>query len=278
MSDFPLVIVVTRTKNRTSLLRRALQSVQQQSYGRYYHVIVNDGGDANEVESLVNEFQDSRIKVLHNRESLGMEGASNRGLEAYVGDFAAIHDDDDSWSRDFLEKTVSYLVDNPAVAGVVTNITQVFETVERGVAQPISSRPFNPAVKHFRFDDFLVVNQFVPIGFVYRYSLHQTLGLFDPSLLVCGDLDFHLRVLQQHRIGKISDYLANYHIRCDSKESAMTNSVAQSVKHQNFAAQVVAKYEQRTRLRRWMSVIRVKAYYRVMNILMRTGYKLGIGR
>ncbi|MGL6260697.1 glycosyltransferase family 2 protein [Vibrio sp. WXL210] len=272
------VTVVTRTKDRTLLLRRALESVQKQTFANYIHVVVNDGGEPHAVDRLVEEFNDPRICVLHNPTSLGMEGASNRGLNAFPAEYAVIHDDDDSWESVFLEVTHGYLKNHPEMAGVVTNITQRFESVGQNAVQPLRSRPFNPAVKEFRLDDFLVVNQFVPIGFVYRYALHQEIGFFDQSLPVCGDLDFHLRVLHRHKIGKLSDYLASYHIRCESKNSAMNNSVTQSAKHQKYAAELIAKYDQRTVWRRWMSVLRVKGYYRVMNVLMRLGYKLGIGR
>jgi glycosyltransferase involved in cell wall biosynthesis len=52
-----------------------------------------------------------------------MEAASNAGIAACDSDYIVIHDDDDSWCPDFLERTVAFL-DGPEGArygGVATH-------------------------------------------------------------------------------------------------------------------------------------------------------------
>ena len=74
--------VVTRTKDRVVLLRRAVESVLHQSYRNWTMVIVNDGGSPREVDDLVEAYAaeaGGRIRVVHNPKSLGMEGASKVG-------------------------------------------------------------------------------------------------------------------------------------------------------------------------------------------------------
>ena len=46
------VAIITRTKNRCLLLRRAIESVLAQSFADWTHVIVNDGGNRYEVDLL----------------------------------------------------------------------------------------------------------------------------------------------------------------------------------------------------------------------------------
>lgn len=46
--------IITRTKNRPLLLRRAIQSVANQTYKNYVHIIVNDG-DSLEHQTLTGE-------------------------------------------------------------------------------------------------------------------------------------------------------------------------------------------------------------------------------
>lgn len=129
------VAIITRTKNRPLLLRRAINSVLKQTLKDRIMVIVNDGGGKEEVEVLVkqrmNEFKDC-IKIIHNKESYGMEAASNIGIKASNSDYIVIHDDDDSWHPEFLEKCVDFLDKNiyPKIGGVITRVIRVFETIE----------------------------------------------------------------------------------------------------------------------------------------------------
>ncbi|WP_368859267.1 glycosyltransferase family A protein, partial [Xenorhabdus bovienii] len=59
--------IVTRTKNRAVLLRRALESVKDQTYPHWQLVIVNDGGQPEPVDALVNSVfgNDKRVSVIH---------------------------------------------------------------------------------------------------------------------------------------------------------------------------------------------------------------------
>ena len=53
------VVVVTRTKDRPVLLRRAMESVLSQSFQDWVHVVVNDGGDPVPVDWLAAEYRDN---------------------------------------------------------------------------------------------------------------------------------------------------------------------------------------------------------------------------
>ena len=118
--------VVIRTKNRAVLLRRALESVLNQTHQNWKLVVVNDGGDSESVDHLIALYQerwDGRLQVIHNSVSMGMEAASNLALNYLNTDLATIHDDDDSWSPEFLRRLVSTYVTRkqqfPNIGGVV---------------------------------------------------------------------------------------------------------------------------------------------------------------
>jgi hypothetical protein len=48
--------IVTRTKNRPILLERSIRSVLSQTYGNWVHIIVNDGGDRNALETILSKI------------------------------------------------------------------------------------------------------------------------------------------------------------------------------------------------------------------------------
>jgi glycosyltransferase involved in cell wall biosynthesis len=119
----PKIAVITRTKNRAVLLARATESVLGQKTENLVWVVVNDGGDKSDVETVVDDFRkksDNDAVVIHNEISAGMEAASNIGIAASASDYIVIHDDDDSWEPGFLsncvqllQKTNSYQGDYP---------------------------------------------------------------------------------------------------------------------------------------------------------------------
>lgn len=119
----PKIAVITRTKNRAVLLARAAESVLGQKTENLVWVVVNDGGDKSDVETVVDDFRkksDNDAVVIHNEISAGMEAASNIGIAASASDYIVIHDDDDSWEPGFLsncvqllQKTNSYQGDYP---------------------------------------------------------------------------------------------------------------------------------------------------------------------
>ena len=105
MKKSPRVSIVTRTKNRPALLGRAIDSALAQTLKSWEMIIVNDGGESAPVDALVKKAAKQaagRIRVVHNKKSLGMEAASNCALKVARGEFVVIHDDDDSWQPAFL--------------------------------------------------------------------------------------------------------------------------------------------------------------------------------
>ena len=71
VGDYPLVSVITRTKNRPALLRRALHSVAAQKYANVEWVVVNDGGEPGPVDEIIAlaREQDINVAVVHNGKS-----------------------------------------------------------------------------------------------------------------------------------------------------------------------------------------------------------------
>ncbi|MFA7606891.1 MAG: glycosyltransferase family 2 protein [Rhodocyclaceae bacterium] len=237
------VAIVTRTKNRAILLRRAIDSVLSQNFQEWTHVIVNDGGDPAPVDQLVDEYRtryQDRVQVIHNPHSLGMEAASNVGINASRSEYIVIHDDDDSWKPTFLERCVAYLDDPPAaldtpIRGVITHTTRILEHLDEHGVTVKSQEPFNDWMKGVSLYRLAASNCFPPISFVFSRSAMEEVGAFRETLPVLGDWDFHLRFAQRYEIGLIREALANYHHRLQITEGVYGNSVvAGDDKHRRY--------------------------------------------
>jgi len=240
--------IVTRTKNRPVLLKRALESVLGQSFQNWTMVIVNDGGNAEAVDKLVNYYSvqaQGRIKVIHNEVSLGMEAASNIGIRSVETDYFVIHDDDDSWASEFLTFAVAELeqahAKNPRIKGVITRVNKVFERIEGNIVVVERVEPLRPWLKEglLPLDSMLSENQFSPIQFLYKYDVFKELGLYREDLPVLGDWEFNIRFMLRYDIQLVPQFLAFYHHRETDLHSAYGNSITSSIDKHMFFRQLL---------------------------------------
>ena len=235
------VAVITRTKERPQLLKRAFKSVRDQVFKDFLWVVVNDAGDTHPVKDIVNDAEKAGLNTLliNRKKSIGMEAASNNGVLESESEYIVIHDDDDTWHKKFLSETVSFLDKREEYIGVITHSYRVDEKITKGGITHVNTRPYNEWLMSIQFSDLLIENPFPPISFLFRRSLWERSGGFDEALPVLGDWDFHLKALLDGEIGVIPTKLANYHFRVDLKahQQAYGNSVTDGVdKHIEFDA------------------------------------------
>lgn len=222
--------VITRTRSRPLLLERAIESVLAQSDPHFVHVVVNDGGDADELEATLAphlERYAGRLQVLHHPTSLGMEAASNRGLQVTASRYVTIHDDDDAWEPTFLARMVGRLEAEPPssrMAGAVCWATEIRERLEGVSVTPVSSRSLRHLLKEPSLWKMLSGNFFPPISFLYRRDVLETIGgAYREDLPVQGDWEFNVRFLQHFDIVLVEEHLALYHTRIAEKTPPAPN-------------------------------------------------------
>ena len=209
------VAVITRTRNRALLLRRAARSVERQTFRDFCWVVVNDGGDGEEVETIVAHAKENGVDahVVHRAASTGMEAASNAGLAASKSEYIAIHDDDDSWHPDFLLRTVAFLEADPLFVGVICHTEEVREEIKGRTIVEKSRRSMNTEIHNIHISELFYRNLFPPISLLYRREVLEAIGPYDEALPVLGDWDFNLRLILHGEVAVIEETLAYYHAR-----------------------------------------------------------------
>ena len=235
-STFRKVAIITRTKNRPLLLRRAMESVLQQSFSDWIHIIINDGGHPALCAMAAVEFRHrykGRLVLINHDRSAGMQCASNSAIEGSTSDYVVLHDDDDSWDKRFLARTVEFLEsqDGMAYGGVVTHTVQINEIVTSEGWVETSRNDYNCDLKDISLFRMMGGNLFPPISFLYRRQVHDRVGYYDQAHDVLGDWDFNLRMLQKFEIAVLPQKLAFYHWRPKLEESEYSNSVIAGLSH-----------------------------------------------
>lgn len=225
----PLVAIITRTKNRTILLKRCIQTVLAQTSEDWCHVIVNDGGDAHELELLVERFSSEyagRLKVINNEKSVGMEAASNIGVCQSESRYVVVLDDDDTWAPSFLSEMVKALQAEmwENTRGIICHTQIVYEKIKNNKVVETGRTDFNAWIERVSLLQLFSWNRFTPVCFLFERSVFDEIGMFSEELPVIGDWEFNIRFLSNYEITVYPEYLAFWHQRPKVK-SGYGNSV-----------------------------------------------------
>lgn len=103
----------------------AIDSILNQTYTNFEFIILNDGSNDEIVKKLeLAAEKDSRIKLIHNEEQMGLTKSLNKGLAIAKGDFIARMDSDDFSVPTRFERQVAFFENREDVdiigAGVVS--------------------------------------------------------------------------------------------------------------------------------------------------------------
>ncbi|AMJ86442.1 glycosyltransferase family 2 protein [Alteromonas sp. Mac1] len=94
--------VVITTYNRPDFLELSLKSVLSQTI-KVSEITVIDDNSSVDYSSVLNKFNDQRIKYIKQSVSGGANVARNLGVEKSVGEVVAFLDDDDVWLPEYLD-------------------------------------------------------------------------------------------------------------------------------------------------------------------------------
>jgi hypothetical protein len=180
-----LVSVVIPTFNRAHVLSRALDSVLSQIWEAFELIVVDDGS-TDGTPGLLAGYGD-RLRVV-SQANAGVSAARNAGILASRGEFIALLDSDDAWTRDKLSCQMDFFADRPDAL--------ICQTEEIWIR---NGKRVNPMKKHKKpsgeiFIPSLGLCLVSPSAVMMRKRLFDLKGLFNEDFPVCEDYDLWLRV------------------------------------------------------------------------------------
>ena len=107
----PLVSIITPLFNAEKYIAQTLESVQQQSYENWEHIIVNDASE-DASEEIAKNFADKhpRVQLISLPENKGAAYCRNHATELAQGDYIAFLDSDDLWHPEKLTKQIGFML------------------------------------------------------------------------------------------------------------------------------------------------------------------------
>lgn len=229
------VSVVIPAYNRAEDLRGAVESVRAQTHP-VHEIIVVDDGSQDDTREVVQALP-GVVKYIY-QANQGVSRARNRGLTEAGGELVALLDTDDRWDSTKLEVQTRVMATYPEVGWSATDIrlvrveepSRIMGGMERAVPVFKEQRHKPPqwfrtrlerrvveaeewSVEAYVGDAFglLLHGNFVfPSTVVFRRSLIDEVGLFDPAFPRAEETDYFLRLAAASPLAIIDRRLTTY--------------------------------------------------------------------
>jgi glycosyltransferase involved in cell wall biosynthesis len=207
-----LVSVIIPTYSRPVYLKRAINSVLNQTYKNIEVVVVDDNNPETkhrkETENVMLEFlENSKVKYLRHSKNRNGSAARNTGIEGSNGYYIALLDDDDEFLPLKIEKQIEALnkLDN-SYGGVYCNYQQLLKDQIIGKYKNVETGNI--------VESLLLCNNSICGGstLLLKRSVLVDLKGFDISFLRHQDWELLVRYFRKYKLGHATDVLVNIHM------------------------------------------------------------------
>ncbi len=187
------VSVVIRVFNRQKTIRRAVDSVLNQSH-KVEEIIVVDDNSTDHTGKILNEYRDRIIRIFL-PENSGVSKARNEGVKYASSELISFLDSDDYWERDKLSYQIEFLRKNP-----------FYEMIQSEEIWIRNSKRVNPCKYHKKpegwiWEESLQRCLVSPSSVILKKSLIEKHGYFNEDLRVCEDYDLWLKISRYYPVG-----------------------------------------------------------------------------
>jgi len=210
------VSIIIPTYNRATLLKRAINSVLQQSFSDFELIVVDDAS-TDYTPEVVKKINDSRIKLIQHSKNKGASAARNTGIDLSKGKYIAFLDDDDEWLPEKIERQLAAFQTADIKIGLIysgysfvspknNNILKTVTPEHRGALYPLLLR------RNF-------ISTVTPL---VKKDCFKIAGTFDETLPSCQDWDMWIRISKYFLIDFIPDPLAKIYVHGDQISANIT--------------------------------------------------------
>ena len=203
----PLVSIIIPTYNRAEDLKRALQSVFDQTFTNW-EVVVVDNHSVDDTDSLIKSFNNQKIKLFKIHNSGIISASRNLGLKHALGEYIAFLDSDDWWLPKKLEESIKYMMQGADI--VYHDLFYVTKSDQRFNWRRVRGRKLKSPV----FYDLLESGNALPNSSVVvrKKLLNEIKGLSeDKDMVSSEDYDAWLRIARiSEKFQKIPNVLGFY--------------------------------------------------------------------
>jgi glycosyltransferase involved in cell wall biosynthesis len=202
----------------------AVDSILEQTFSDFEFIIVDDAS-SDGVSALFDSYasRDPRIRVLRNASNAGFVRSRNRGIEAATGEFIANMDSDDVAFPERLERQVAFMRAHSDV-GVCGADVILIDDQDRELGR--RRYPLDDAAMRARWFLFNPLAQ--PLTMMRRAAI-ETVGLYNPELILADDLDLWFRIGRHYKLANLGEPLLKYRVHAGSATGSQLRQMQRAV-------------------------------------------------
>lgn len=199
--------------NGEKYLIEAIDSILSQTYTDFEFLIIDDGSTDRTSEILFS-YDDPRIRIVTNKENIGLTKSLNKGLALARGEYIARMDADDISHPERFKKQIIFLDNDPYCGIVGTSIKTIdFE----GKIINTHKLLFNPS-----YPDFLKGNQLIHGSIMTRKVILDQFSGYNEIFKKTQDYALWLQIAKKFNIYNLHEYL--YYLRLHDKSISFENT------------------------------------------------------
>jgi glycosyltransferase involved in cell wall biosynthesis len=186
----PFFSIVIPCYNRPLNLKKALESCLSQTF-KNFEVIVVDDGSQEDIKSVVEEFNSSKI-YYHKQENSGASVARNRGIDLARGEYIAFLDSDDLYRKDKLDVFFRKIQEVSQSCSSLVLYSKISVLREGGKCW---TKPNRGVKKSEEISEYLMVHhQFIQTSTIVVPSKLAKKNKFTEGLIFGQDTDFCIKL------------------------------------------------------------------------------------
>ena len=206
---YPKISIVTPSYNQGEYIELAIQSVLQQNYPNFEHIVIDNCS----TDRTVSILQKYPHLIWQSKPDNGQSDALNQGFRLATGEIIGWLNADDLYLPQCFEKTVQTFVDSPDSDIAYGNYRWIDDE-----GKIIQFR------KELDFDLFILkylhVSYITSISTFFRRRIFEEENFLDTSLKYSMDYEFFLRLARkEYQFVHIKSYLADFRWHKDNKST-----------------------------------------------------------
>lgn len=221
----PKITVLMPVYNSEKYLKEAIDSILSQTFKDFEFLIIADFCSDSSID-IIKSYNDSRINLIQNEQSLGLVNSLNLGLNIAKGEYIARMDSDDISMTCRLEKQVKFLEKNKNI-DVCGSLIKTFGNVNSSV--------FRYPEKHDLIKATLLFKCSVAHpSIMLRKSAFSEL-FFDSEFKHAEDYELWTRASEQVKFFNMQEVLLHYRMHNNQASQAFCEN------HNTFVSKVIKK-------------------------------------
>ncbi len=226
----PDISVIMAVYNGEHFLRKAIESILEQTFKNFEFIIINDASTDNS-EKIIRSYKDKRIRLINNKHNQKLPASLNKGIRQAQGKYIARMDADDIALKNRLAEQYNFMEKNPEI-DVCGSSIQCF-----GAREDIVNWPeHNNKIKVHLLSGVPLAH---PTAFFRKRIIFSNNIFYPENNLYAEDYEFWVDLMPFITFYNIPKVLLKYRIH---KQQVSKTKKQLQIKNSNIARNKILKY------------------------------------